>query len=40
VLEEVLCYEVILYLAKHHAMETWESGGITPHILNVATRGR
>jgi len=23
---------------KHHALKTWVSGGIAPHILNLATR--
>jgi len=29
-----------LCLTKHHTMEYWGSGGITPHILNFGTRWR
>jgi len=39
VLDEVKV-KLSLCLTKHHAMKTWWSGGITPCILNIGSRGR
>jgi len=34
----MMLWRCILCVTKHHAMKTWGSGGITPHILLTFSR--